>query len=112
MEELVSILLLWVGFGLMLWALARGLDEVEASLESNAQRPQRLRPRQFAHPVCLSDAVGDVVGNYLGAPIYRKVTIGGVDYYFDHIQAPEDTTALRPNERWLKPGIVYMSARV
>ena len=107
MEASLSMLLLWVGFGLMLWALARGLDEVEASLEFNAQGLPR--PREFAQRVSLPDVVGDVIGNYMDAPIYRKVTIDGVDYFFDHIQALEDTTALHPDERYLAPGIIYVS---
>jgi hypothetical protein len=109
MDSLLSILVLWAGLLLMLWTLKKGLADVEASLDSDVERTAHVSPQVLTHNFGKPDAVADIIGHYMGTPIYYRITIGGLDYYFDHIQQMEDSTVLGSDERCLEPGIVYTS---
>jgi hypothetical protein len=94
----------------MLWALSKGLSNVEASLETKTQRSPPIHRQVLIPNFREPDAVGDIIGRYLDTPIYRKITVDGVDYQFDRIQPPEHiTTTLHANEHCLGPGIVYLA---
>jgi hypothetical protein len=106
--------LFWVlGFAvwvLMLLALRAGLNRVEASLETRAREPHRetvaLSRPQFDQP----ESVGEIIGQYMEAPIYREVIIRGRKYGYERVQPPGIETKLASNERCLKPGVVYVSS--
>jgi hypothetical protein len=106
--------LFWVlGFGvwvLMLLALRSGLNRVEASIEARAREPRReaIAPprRQFDQP----ESVGEIIGRYMEAPIYREVIIRGRKYRYERVQLPGIEPTLRSNECCLKPGVVYVSS--
>ena len=107
MDASLIISLLCVGWLLMLWVLKAGLDHVESTLavdelQSASQTRQPGVPR-FDRP----DAMGDIIGGYMGAPIYQAITIGGIDYCFDHIQPRDATFSPGPDECFIEPGLVY-----
>jgi len=106
--------LFWVlGFGvwvLMLLALRTGLNRVEASIEARAREARREAAapprRQFDQP----ESVGEIIGRYMEAPIYREVIIRGRKYRYERVQLPGIGPTLASNERCLKPGVVYVSS--
>jgi hypothetical protein len=108
--------LFWVlGFAvwvLMLLALRAGLNRVEASLDTSERETRRetLAPQcpQFDQP----ESVGEVIGQYMQAPIYREVIIHGRKYGYERVQPPGIETKLASNERCLKPGVVYVGTGV
>ena len=106
--------LFWVlGFAvwvLMLLALRTGLNRVEASLEARALESSR---ETFAPPrpqFDQAESVGEIIGRYMEAPIYREVVIRGTKYRYERIQPQGIETKLASNERCLKPGVVYASS--
>ncbi len=108
--------LFWVlGFAvwvLMLLALRTGLNRVEASLDASAHESRHeaaapLRPK-FDRP----ESVGEIIGHYMEAPIYREVIIHGRKYRYERVQPPGIKTNLASNERCLKPGVIYVSSGV
>ena len=107
MNPTFAISLLWTGFLILIWVISRGMSKVETSLETNLARSAsavlKPVPQEFATP----DSVADFIGWYMDTPIYRKITIGMMDYYFDRIQDPTGVTALGLSERCIKPGLVY-----
>lgn len=109
MEPSSLILLLFACLLLMLWALKIGLEKVEASLLTDAQlRGIRSRSNTTPH-FDQPEAVADVIGYYMGRSIYHSITIGGVTYCFDHIEAPDNLGEHTPDQRCLEPGIVYLA---
>lgn len=54
------------------------------------------------------EARSDVVGEYMGRPIWASVTFMGLVYRFDRVQPPARREALRPGELFLDPGLVYV----
>ena len=108
--ETYFIILLWVGLLLLFWCLSKGLAEVEASIELNLERAERATPQPTMPDFDKPDAVADVIGQYMNTPIYRKVTIGPMEYHFDRILMPGDYQPLASNERSIEPGIVYVAA--
>jgi len=91
----------------MLWILKAGLDHVESTLTvdevSSRQISAVAESPQYARP----DICREVIGWYLGAPIYRDISIDGVAYCFDHIQPPA-AVAIAQDERCIAPGLVYV----
>lgn len=109
MDASLIICLLGVGWLLMLWALKTGLDHVESTLAVD-DPPSACQSRQLGVPgFDRPDAVGDVIGCYMGAPIYQTVTIGGIDYSFDHIQPSDAAFSPGPDECCIEPGVVYIA---
>jgi hypothetical protein len=112
MDSLIEVLVLWAGLLLMLWMLRQGLAQVEDSLGSNPLRLSAINnmpPRHISDFETPEDAT-EVIGQYMGAFIYRKITIKNMDYYFERIRPSEDSAPLSSIERCVKPGIVYKKA--
>jgi hypothetical protein len=108
MESLLPLLLLWAGFLLVLWWVRNGLDGVEASLlEAKSHQPAEGVTSAYQGRFDKADMVAEVIGQYMGTPIYRRIVIAGVVYEFDHFELRGGAISRRPNERYLTPGIVY-----
>ena len=108
MDASLLISLLWLGWLAMLWLLKAGLDHVESTLivedepslcpVNNPQAPSFVRP----------DTCGEIIGHYLDAPIYRDISIDGVEYRFDHVHPEATALPVTPEERSIAPGIIYV----
>jgi hypothetical protein len=85
------------------------MDSLEASQEQSAGRLNQAPARSLIPHVDNPEQVSEVIGRYMDAPIYRSVTIGGMDFQFDHIQSLQHFVTLAANERYLEPGVVYIA---
>lgn len=85
-----------------------GLEETDfESAESDSQpRQASFSPFRIDH----LDRVTEVIGSYMGAQIYRRVVIRGVEYQFDHIFPPEGNMEIEEGACCLAPGLVYLPA--
>ena len=109
--EMVAIeLILWLGFGLLLWALKDSLQKIESDLRhyrlgrvgsDTLNRIQMAKPQRLMEPM----------GQYLDQPIYRYAIIDGRHYRSDHVCPRELTTTQLPQtQRWIAPGLIYTEA--
>ena len=105
MEIFLIELALWGGLAFLFWVMKDKLDGVESNIV--ADPADRQRPQAF--PVHFDDAeqLADPIGTYCEQPIYRHARIAGKDYEFSHVCPWEIRTMMRPNERYLSPGLVY-----
>ena len=53
------------------------------------------------------DAVGEVVGRYLDAPIYHSLGFKGMKYEFAGVVPPACERWIDENELYLEPGLLY-----
>ena len=63
-----------------------------ASRKSGAARPERLY---------------DPIGSYGGTTIFRYAVIDGETYEFDYASGGGPDISLRPNQRYVSPGLIY-----
>ena len=55
------------------------------------------------------DAVGEVVGRYLDAPISRSLAFKGMKYEFAGVVPPAYQRRIDENELYLEPGLLYLT---
>lgn len=55
------------------------------------------------------DGASEVIGSYWGAEIHRTVTFQGQRYEFSGVAPSGDPRALRRDELYLDPGLLYVS---
>ena len=98
--------LLWIGFGILLWAIRESMNGVELELKGPPPAPAALRkpllkaskPQQLIEPI----------GRYKDRPIHEYAIIEGQTYRFDHICTQLQANESSPNQRWVAPGLVYV----
>lgn len=77
--------------------------EIAQQLTSRTPLPAEETPVRFDQPERTTERIGE----YMGAPIYRSVFVGGAEYAFDRIVPPRTPFLLSEGERCLWPGIIY-----
>jgi hypothetical protein len=94
---------LWVALSLLASAALRTArrDPVPVP-EETAPKPVEPTPFRFDLP----DAISEIIGRYMGAPIHRSASFDGVEYEFDRI-CPPQSLRRASGERVVAPGIVY-----
>lgn len=104
MEIAIIEILLWLGFGLLLWALRESLNGVELELHGPppgkpvaAALPVASKPQQLLEPI----------GRYADRIIHEFAVIDGRIYRFECVCARRDATRLGRHQRWVAPGLVY-----
>ncbi len=108
------LLLLLLGFGFVLalaWVMggiasAESAERAEAADEAPApQARDRPAPPGFDTP----ERCDGPIGRYMDATIFDTVSIGGVEYRFDHVLPPGSGWLSERGERCIAPGLVYVS---
>ncbi len=101
-------MLLWIGFGLVLWAMRDDLMQTESELRrsnlfpsSSGRRPDGSEPSQ-------PQRVADPIGQYRGRTIHEYALIDGRHYRFAHVWPNQPPGRLARNQRWVAPGLVYV----
>ena len=89
---------------LLRWAVIRQLEHAES--------PEYFR----RHGVIIKrlealDTIGEVVGRYLNAPIYRSLGFKGMDYEFAGVVSPGHQHRIDESELYLEPGLLYLTTR-
>jgi len=108
--ELIAIdLILWLGFGLLLWVLKDSFKNIQSDLRHYRQ-PLRPRAELKCDAIATPQRLIDPIGQYLDQPIYRYAIIDGRHYRFDHVCSKEMVTRLTETQRWIAPGLVYVEA--
>ena len=108
--ELIAIdLILWLGFGLLLWALKDSFNTMQSDLR-NFRQPLRPRAEAKRDALAVPQRLIDPIGHYLDQQIYRYAIIDGRHYRFDHVCSKEMATRLMDTQRWVAPGLVYVEA--
>jgi len=108
--ELIAIdLILWLGFGLLLWVLKDSFKNIQSDLRHYRQ-PLRPRAELKCDAIATPQRLIDPIGQYLDQPIYRYAIIDGRHYSFDHVCSKEMVTRLTETQRWIAPGLVYVEA--
>lgn len=105
MEIFLIELALWGGLAFLFWVMKDKLDGVESNLASDPSDRQRSQgiPVHFDH----AELLADPIGTYSEQPIYQHARIAGKNYEFSHVCPWENRPTMRPNERYLSPGLVY-----
>jgi hypothetical protein len=108
--ELIAIdLILWLGFGLLIWVLKDSFKNIQSDLRHYRQ-PLRPRAELKCDAIATPQRLIDPIGQYLDQPIYRYAIIDGRHYRFDHVCSKEMVTRLTETQRWIAPGLVYVEA--
>jgi len=97
--------ILWVGFGLLIWALRDSLmrAEVQMSLDPPSVSP-RIKPTSFSS----AQRLVEPMGFYLDQPIYRYAIIDGKHYRFDCVCPQGVVNQAGEQARYVAPGLVYV----
>ena len=83
--ELIAIdLILWLGFGLLLWALKDSFKTIQSDLR-NYHQPLRPRAEVKRIAIATPQRLIDPIGHYLDQQIYRYAIIEGQHYHFDYV---------------------------
>ncbi len=104
MNLMVIEVLLWIGFGLILWAMRDSLMQLESELRAHSAA---RRPPIVAHRPCVPQQLIAPIGQYSGRPIHDYALIDGRHYRFSYVCPADIATRLACNERWLAPGLIY-----
>lgn len=108
--ELVAIdLILWLGFGLLLWVLKDSLQNIDTDLR-NYRLHRAGQPVNQGTVMTKPQRLMEPMGHYLDQPIYRYAIIDGRHYRFDHVCPRELASRLPEKQRWIAPGLVYVEA--
>jgi hypothetical protein len=108
--ELIAIdLILWLGFGLLLWALKDSFKTIKSDLR-NYRLPLRPRAEAKTSLIGTPQRLIDPIGHYLDQQIYRYAIIDGRHYRFDHVCSKEMVARLTETQRWIAPGLVNIEA--
>ena len=104
MEIAIIEIVLWLGFGLLLWALRESLNGVEIELHGppparhgSASLPPASKPQQVYEPI----------GLYADRIIHEFAVIDGRGYRFECVCPRRDAARLERHQRWVSPGLVY-----
>jgi hypothetical protein len=105
MDVLLIEIVLWAGLIFFFWSLKDSLGHLESDLESVGllESSTSLKRLRYVQP----DRVGEPIGRYNDAPIYRYALIEGENYQFDYILPSCAGTILTQDQRCLSPGLVY-----
>lgn len=112
MSLMIVEMLLWVGFGLVLWAMRDDLMQAESRLR---QPPPPLAGPEYDspdEPASQPQQVADPIGQYRGRTIHEYALIDGRQYRFAHVCPCGPTRQLAGNQRWVSPGLVYVECAV
>ncbi len=97
-------LILWIGFGLLIWALHDQLKQAEVEIDQQRTTPPRAARRPY---FCTPQNLIEPIGSYLDKQIYRYAVIDGKYYLFDHVCPRALAKPLQSNQRFIAPGLVY-----
>ncbi len=104
MEIAIIEILLWLGFGLLLWALRDSLDGVEVELHRGHTS---IRARPVLPPASKPQQVFAPIGRYADRTIHEFAVIDGLGYRFECVCPRRDASRLKHHQRWVSPGLVY-----
>ena len=108
MSLIVIEIILWAALIFFFWALRDNLGNVERELHDAQSLKQReIATRAMARRFVSPERVGEPIGQYRDVPIHASVTHDDVEYRFDYVCPPELVASLRPDQCYVKPGIVY-----
>lgn len=110
MDFLLIELVLWGGLLFLFWALKDGLGRVESDIESlslfdDARSRMKTAPQKS---VSKPEHLAEPIGVYGSTTIYRYAVIDGERYQFDYAWPIDDLNSLRPDQRCIHPGLVYV----
>jgi hypothetical protein len=98
----------WAALSVVSWAALR-------CLQSRDEAPARQEPESPADAPAAptlrfdrADSVTEIVGSYMGQPIYASVIIEGVRYEYERVLPSEHGQPLPEGARCIEPGIVYV----
>jgi hypothetical protein len=94
---------LWVALS-MLASAALGTTGRDPAPDPKEILPTPVEPAPFRFDT--PEASSEIIGWYMGAPIHRSASFGGVEYQFDRISPPQ-SLCRGIGERVVAPGIVY-----
>jgi hypothetical protein len=102
MDALYIILIPLARFLFLDWVVRRSLDRQES--------PEYFRQNGvIIKRVEALDATGEVIGSYLGAPIFGRVDFKGMVYEFAGVVPATYRTRIAENELFLDPGLLYVT---
>lgn len=107
MELLIIEMLLWIGFGFLLWAMRESLIRIEQEVESRVPR----HASRSAHALPTGDQPQRLIGpigRYDGQIIHEYAIIDGRGYRFDHVCPVGSSMPATGSRRWVSPGLVYV----
>lgn len=107
MELLIIEMLLWIGFGFLLWAMQESLSRIEQEVESRAPRPAR-HAAAVLPPCGQPETRIGPIGRYDGQTIHEYVIIDGRGYRFDHVCPAGACVPDAGGRQWVAPGLVYV----
>jgi hypothetical protein len=104
MDIVLIELVLWAGLIFFLWVLKDTLGNFESEIDRAApskagasRKPGAARPERLYDPI----------GSYGGTTIFRYAVIDGETYEFDYASGGGPDISLRPNQRYVSPGLIY-----
>jgi hypothetical protein len=104
MEIAIIEIVLWLGFGLLIWALRESLNGVEIELHgpppaarAKVPLPPASRPQQLFEPI----------GRYADRIIHEFAVIDGRGYRFESVCPRREARRIEGHQRWVAPGLVY-----
>ncbi len=104
MEIAIIEILLWLGFGLLLWALRESLNGVEIELHGPPPPP---RAAKALPPASKPQQLFEPIGRYADRIIHEFAVIDGRGYRFECVCPRREATHLAQHQRWVAPGLVY-----
>jgi hypothetical protein len=119
MEELLQsndprLLLMLIGcaFVILLAWIMDGIASTQSAENGEPQEPPaRAAPPEHAAPPRYDtpDRCEAPIGRYMDSTIFDTVSIGGIEYRFDHVLAPGARWLSEHGERCIAPGLVYVT---
>jgi hypothetical protein len=100
--------LLWIGFGVLLWAIRESMNSVELELKGPPPPPPSPSLRKPLLRASKPQQLIEPIGRYKDRPIHEYAIIEGQTYRFDHICTQLLASDTAPNQRWVAPGLVYV----
>jgi hypothetical protein len=95
------LILVWVMDGIASLERAQNAEPEVAATPGFADRPA---PQRFD----AADRCMEPIGRYMDSTIYETVSIGGLEYHYDHVLAPGGRWLPEQGERCIAPGLVYV----
>lgn len=106
MESGLVEFILWVGFGLLIWALRDSL--IRAEVQMSLDPPSNTRPQTKPSNFSSAQRLAEPMGFYLGQTIYRYAIIDGKHYRFDYVCPKGMVDQVGDQTRYVAPGLVYV----
>lgn len=107
MELILIELMLWAGLAFFFWVMKNQLSQIETEIEKMGIPPSASLSISAEPLYEIPERLFEEIGRYRDSPIHRLALIGGRFYRFDYICHDAKTSNLRPDQRCLKPGLVY-----